>query len=45
MSNIKIEIVNKDDAIANNKIKYNTNNHWYNAKPIDYEDVLEKNKF
>jgi hypothetical protein len=32
-----------DDVLANDKIRYNTNNHWENnIRPIDYDDVITK---
>jgi hypothetical protein len=35
---IHIESVDVEDAILNNKIKYNTNNHYTESPPLDYEE-------
>ena len=38
---IGIKPINIEDVLINNKIKYNTNNHWINKiKPVDYEDII-----
>lgn len=41
--NTHIEIINANDALIYDKIKYNTNNHWLDDKPpIDYDEVLTR---
>jgi len=44
MSNVivKIEKIDVEDVLLNNKDKYNNNNHWDNGKPNDYYEVLAK---
>lgn len=34
--NFIIQKINLDDIIINDRIKYNSNNHWTNKMPIDY---------
>lgn len=41
---IEIEGISLDDVMINNKIKYNTNNHWTNGIPSDdYKKVMKQN--
>ena len=38
---INIKAIQLDDVLANDKIKYNTNNHWDdNKRPEDYDQVI-----
>jgi hypothetical protein len=40
---IIIKPISIDDVLANDKIHYNTNNHWVDdIRPIDYDDVISK---
>ena len=40
--NITIKPISLDDVLANDKIRYNTNNHWENdKKPEDYDDYIK----
>jgi len=38
---LNIKAISIDDVLANDRIKYNTNNHWIdNKRPEDYDDVI-----
>jgi hypothetical protein len=40
---ITIKPISIDDVLANNKVRYNTNNHWENdVKPSDYDEIIRK---
>lgn len=40
--NIIIKPISLDDVLANDKIRYNTNNHWVNdKKPENYDDYIK----
>lgn len=40
---ITIKPISIDDVLANNKVRYNTNNHWENnIRPSDYDEIIRK---
>jgi hypothetical protein len=39
---LKITTVELDNVLANNKILFNTNNHWIDGRPANYDAVLDK---
>lgn len=40
--NIKIKQISLDDVIANDKVRYNTSNHWENGiKPENYDENIK----
>lgn len=37
-----VQRIDLDDILMNNRIKYNSNNHWNDERPLDYDQVISQ---